>query len=211
VLLDLKKVPVGSWAEYTLTQGGRTPRIVRQVLVDRDQANATVEVILQRNRGKTPLASAERKVTRMVVDLELKELAPRKVVVQRSDADPIALATIHGAGRRRFSRLDPTRSLGSETVAVAAGTFQTQHYRDISPRGGTIDIWASNQVPPFGLVKLERRPSAKAPATRAAFGQVTYALVRMGTGARPSITKPAKPLDPSLMLCRPGAPKRSKQ
>jgi hypothetical protein len=213
VLLDLKKVPVGSWAEYSVSQGDRTPRTVRQVLVDRDQTNATVEVILEIKRGKAAkLASPDRRVTRMVVDLDLREIAPKKIIVQRSaDPDPLPLATIQGPGRQRFSRLDPKESVGSETVAVAAGTFETQHYRRINPRGGSIDIWASSQVPPFGLVKMERKPGPNAPAKRAAFGQVTYALVRMGTGARPSITRPVKPLDPSALQSRLCPPKRFKQ
>jgi hypothetical protein len=212
VLLDIKKVPVGSWAEYTVSQGGRIPRTVRQVLVDRDKTNATVEVIVEGRRGKTPqLAFTARKVVRMVVDLELKEVAPKEIVVQRSGAEPMALSTVQGPGRQRFSKLDPKNSLGSETVAVAAGTFETEHYRNIGPRGGAIDIWASNQVPPFGLVKMERKPGANAPPRRAAFGQVTYELVRMGTGAKPSITRPVKPLDPSLMQCTPGRPKQFKQ
>jgi hypothetical protein len=200
VLLELKKIPVGSWAEYTVSHGGRPSRTVRQVLVDRDNTHATVEVILEVRRRMTPRPdSPDRKVTRMVVDLDLREIAPREIVVQRADADPRALPT--APGRQRIFKLDPTKSLGSETVAVAAGAFNTQHYRDISPRGGTTDIWASEQVAPFGLVKMERSPGAKAPARRLALGKVTYALVRMGTGATASITTPARPLHPSLMQC----------
>ena len=128
----------------------------------------------------------------MVVDLDLKESAPREIVVQRSDAAPRTLPTVRGSGRQRIFKLDPTKSLGSETVSVAAGAFSTQHYQDTNPRGGTIDIWASTQVAPFGLVKMERSPGAN--ARRAAFGKVTYALARMGTGAKASITKPARSL-----------------
>jgi hypothetical protein len=202
VLLELKKVPVGSWAEYTVSKGGRPARTVRQVLVDRDSMNATVEVIMEvrRRRTRQP-APPDRKVTRVVVDLDLKEIAPREVVVQRSGADPVARSTAQLSGRQRIFKLDPKRSLGSETVAVAAGAFATQHYRDTGPRGGTIDIWASNQAPPFGLVKMERSPGANSPARRAVFGKVTYALVRMGTGAKASITRAARPLHPSQMQC----------
>jgi hypothetical protein len=209
VLLNLKDVPVGSWAEYTIVKGGRPPRTVRQVLVDRDDRSATVELIMEVRRRKAPKsASPAWKVTRMVVDLELREIAPREVVVQRSGSDPMARSTAQVSGRQRMFKLDPKRSLGSETVAVAAGAFDTQHYRDIGPRGGTIDIWASQQVPPFGLVKMERSPSASAPARRAAFGKVTYALVRVGGGGRASITRAARPLHPSLMQCPVDVPKK---
>jgi hypothetical protein len=212
VLLELKKIPVGSWAEYTISHGGRPPRTVRQVLVDRDDTKATVEVILEVRSRKTPQpASPDRKVTRMVVDLDLKESAPREIVVQRSHAAPRTLPTVRGSGRQRIFKLDPTKSLGSETVSVAAGAFSTHHYRETNPRGGTIDIWASNQVAPFGLVKMERSPGANAPARRAAFGKITYALVRMGTDAKASITRPARPLHPSQMQCPLDSPKQLKQ
>jgi hypothetical protein len=207
VFLDLKKVPVGSWAEYTVTQGGRPQRTVRQTLVGRDKASATVEVILERGRSPSR-AAIDRKVTAMVVDLELKEIAPRKTIVQWRDADPTDLSSVQDPRRQRLLKLDPTKSLGSETVQVPAGTFKTQHYRNPNPRGGTIDIWASSDVPPFGLVRLERKPGPNAPPARAALGNVTYALVGMGTGAKPAITKPAKPANPSLLQCRERSPKR---
>lgn len=212
VFLDLKKVRVGSWAEYTVSRGGRAPRTVRQVLLDRDKTSATVEVITE-VRGRKPARplATDRKVTRMVVDVDLREIAPREIVVQRRlAARPTVLSAADGTGRQRLFKLDPKKSLRSETVAVAAGTFETQHYRDIGPRGGTIDIWASTQAPPFGLVKMERTPSANAPARRAAFGQVTYALVRMGSGAKPFIIKAPEPLNPDLIQCRVGSPKQTK-
>ena len=212
VFLDLKQVPVGSWTEYTVSQGGRLPRTVRQVLVDRDKTSATVEVILQRRRqtGRPATQAASEpppsnsKIFRMVVDIDLPGSAPKKLVFQQASGDPVELPTDQGSGRRRLFKLDPKTALGSETVVVGAGTFEAQHYQDVSPRGGTIDIWASTQAPPFGLVRMERKPGPNAPGRRAAFGQVTYALVRMGTGGKTSITKPIKPLDPALMQCRVG-------
>jgi hypothetical protein len=200
VLLDLRKVPVGSWAEYAVSQGGRMPRVVRQALVGRDQTSATVEVIMTKG-NPAQLGPNSRRVTTMVMDLDVKELAPRKRIVQRGDTAPMECP-----GRERFYKPDPKKSLGSQALKVPAGTFNTQHFQDTSPRGGAIDIWASTQVPPFGLVRLERKPGANAPAERAGYGHVTYQLVRTGTGATPSITKPAQPLNPSTLRSRRRSP-----
>jgi len=43
--------------------------------------------------------------------------------------------------------------VGSETVTVPAGTFETQHYRS-TENGTTADVWASTKVSPYGLVKM---------------------------------------------------------
>jgi hypothetical protein len=211
VLLDLRQVPVGSWAEYTVSQGGRLPRTVRQALVDRDKSSATVELVMEVKRRRAPQPEVTvKKIIRMVVDLGLDANAPKETVLQRADGDPIALPADFKSGRKRLFKLDPKRSLGNETVVVSAGTFETQHHQDVSPRGGTIDIWASTQVAPFGLVRMERKPGPNAPAKRAKFGHVTYALARSGTGATTVITKPVKPAD-ALMQCRSSGPKPFKQ
>jgi len=43
--------------------------------------------------------------------------------------------------------------VGSETVTVPAGTFDTQHYRSTT-NGNTADVWASTKVSPYGLIKM---------------------------------------------------------
>lgn len=43
--------------------------------------------------------------------------------------------------------------VGSETITVPAGTFETQHYRSTN-NGATADVWASTKVSPYGMVKM---------------------------------------------------------
>lgn len=43
--------------------------------------------------------------------------------------------------------------VGTETVTVPAGTFETQHYRSTN-NGATVDVWASTKVSPYGMVKM---------------------------------------------------------
>ncbi|HEV3275961.1 MAG TPA: hypothetical protein VG860_04020 [Terriglobia bacterium] len=42
--------------------------------------------------------------------------------------------------------------VGSESITVPAGTFDTQHYR--STDKGTTDVWASTKISPYGMVKM---------------------------------------------------------
>jgi hypothetical protein len=43
--------------------------------------------------------------------------------------------------------------VGTESVTVPAGTFTCQHYRKQDPKG-TVDMWISMQVTPYGMVKM---------------------------------------------------------
>jgi hypothetical protein len=47
----------------------------------------------------------------------------------------------------------PGEKVGSETITVPAGTFECDHYRKQEPRG-TVDVWISSKVPPYGMVKM---------------------------------------------------------
>lgn len=45
--------------------------------------------------------------------------------------------------------------IGRETVTVPAGTFECDHYRQLT-EGKTLDVWISTDVKPTGLVKMTR-------------------------------------------------------
>jgi hypothetical protein len=105
-------------------------------------------------------------------------------------------------GRRmggRYLKPDAKHLLGKETVKVPAGAFPADHYRVDNPRGGTIDYWLAKDAGPFGVVKLQLERVA-GPGEEG--GKVTYELSAKGKGARPELTKPAKPFDPEVMRAR---------
>ena len=109
-------------------------------------------------------------------------------------------------GMSRFLKPDAKSLLGKETVKVAGGSFSTDHYKVDGPRGGTIHYWVSKDVGPFGLVKLEmERPGG--PGDDDEGGKIVVELAAKGKGAKPELTKPAKPFDPSAFPRRgPGGP-----
>jgi hypothetical protein len=47
----------------------------------------------------------------------------------------------------------PGEKVGTETITVPAGIFECVHYRKQEPRG-TVDVWISDKVPPYGMVKM---------------------------------------------------------
>jgi hypothetical protein len=70
--------------------------------------------------------------------------------------------------------------VGTETITVPAGTFSCQHWKKSD---GKEEIWASDRISPFSLVK-EVRPNS------------TQVLVKAVSGAKDHITGPVSPFDP---------------
>jgi len=69
---------------------------------------------------------------------------------------------------------------GTETITVPAGTFTCQHWKKNDGKG---EIWASDKVSPFGMVKEID-------------GHSTNVLVKVITDAKDHITGPVSPFDP---------------
>lgn len=70
--------------------------------------------------------------------------------------------------------------VGTETITVPAGTFSCQHWKKNDGKG---EIWASDKVSPFGMVKEID-------------GHSTNVLVKVITDAKDHITGPVSPFDP---------------
>jgi hypothetical protein len=82
-------------------------------------------------------------------------------------------------------------AVGTETITVPAGTFSCKHWQKDKSAGdsGDSDIWTSDKVSPFGVVK-EVSP-----------GQ-TMVLVKVITDAQDHITGPVQKFDPEEMKRR---------
>jgi hypothetical protein len=50
-----------------------------------------------------------------------------------------------------------TELVGTETVTTPAGTFECQHYRS---KDKSTDVWVSEKVPPYGMVKMTSKDSS---------------------------------------------------
>lgn len=200
--LDLKKVPIGSWAEYSMSLGANAGATMsmktRWALVARDAGSNTIEMSAE---GK-PLDRVGGKMTVktvLVPEPTASEKPIKQMVMKMGEGDPMEMPLdLPGMPPQRFEKPDPKKLVGKETVKTPAGTFKTSHYRDITP-ASTVDAWVSDQAPPLGMVKVVTTPK---PGTAGPGGQpmfpMTMELVAKGKDAKSIITKAPKPFDPSM-------------
>jgi hypothetical protein len=206
--LDLKKVPVGSWAEYstTIALGGGMKMTSRWALVARKAGSSTLEMSME--GGPVAMMGGKMTMQMVLVPNPIGSDKPiTKAVMQVGDRDPMEMPLgSPGMSAPKFQKPDPKKLVGKEELKVLAGTFKTSHYRDVSDRG-TVDAWVSDQVPPLGMVKVTTTPK---PGTAGPGGQpmppVTMELMARGKDAKAQITKPAKPFDPNAFGGMHGGP-----
>lgn len=221
--VPLDKVAVGTWAEYNVQRGDSPARKLRQALVGREGGGYVLETRSQTGRGEDVLSRA------VVEADPSKEGGVKKLVTQFGTGDPMEMPLNRppggapgaggpaaggpgagpgaeggpgrggGGGRMgaRFIKPDPKHLLGKEKVKVAAGSFQADHYQTEGPRGGKLDYWIAKDSGPFGLVKLELDRSGG--GADGDGGRLVVELAAKGKGAKPELTKPAKPFDPAVL------------
>jgi hypothetical protein len=192
MVVDLKKVQLGSWASYAMTMGEMTMS-TRLALVARDTSSVTLETSMEGG----PMAMMGGKMTlKLVMNPDAAGTAKplKQMVMQIGDQDPMLAPDTMPA--QTYSKPDPSALVGKETIKVAAGSFKTAHYR-YKTEQGTADVWVSEDVPPTGLVKLTTS------AIQAGAQQVPGTVMELaatGKGAKPIITKTPKPFDPTMMM-----------
>jgi len=190
IAVDLAKVPPGSWAEYAMTMGQLPPMKMRMALVARTAAGSVIESSV--DGGMMAM------VGKMIVQMTLSsgaEGSVKKAVMQIGVNDPMELPAAM-TGSKPFTKPNSKGLVGSETIKTAAGSFKTKHYRDKTPQGDKVEYWVNEGVPPFGLVKLEvdqkSNPQIK--------GKSKWEVTAIGSDAKPSITKAAKPFDQAALM-----------
>jgi len=87
------------------------------------------------------------------------------------------------AAQRRQEELDKWHQVGSESITVPAGTFSCQHWQKGDGKG---DIWLSEKVSPFGIIKMVDSSQ-------------TMTLVKVITDAKDHITGPVQKFDPQAL------------
>jgi hypothetical protein len=212
IALDLAKVPIGSWADYNMTIGSLAKMKMRMALVGKAATGTIIESTVD---GEMMNALGGKMVMQMTLAPGgEKEGNAKKLVMQIGAGDPMEMP-IEMSGGKQFTKPNPKTLIKAETITVAGGTFKTKHYRDKSAKGEKVDFWVSEDVPPFGLVKIEAEQKSN-PQIK---GPVTLELVAKGSDAKAVVTKPAKPFDQAAFMQQmmggrggggagPGAPKQ---
>jgi hypothetical protein len=185
VSLDLRKVPVGSWAEYRTTYVGMdTPTTTRYGLVGRTGATVDIESESP-EMNQTPLGRMVVRKRLSISDTEIKQV---EGATQFKDFDPkLDGQDIDPEKGPPFGRPDPKKRVGVESVTVPAGVFpKAEHYHLQLQGKETVDYWTSADAPPLGLVKV---------VIKGGVGLVTgttIELLKVGTGAKSVIVKKPK-------------------
>ena len=192
LVVDMKKVEVGAWAEYTMTMGSITLSS-RWALVARDATSNTLEMTTKGGPVAKPI------VLRMVLAADpTGDEKPRKpMVMQFGDGAPMLVPS--DTPVQKFQRPDAKNLVGKEDIKVASGSFATSHYREKNT-SGTVDVWVSDTVPPLGIVKVVTSPDVEKGAPAAMqVPAATMVLSSTGKGAKAAITKKPKPFDAKKM------------
>jgi hypothetical protein len=196
VVVDLKTAVVGSWADYAMAFGENKMK-ARWALVARNASSTTLEATM---RGGVFAQMGEKVTLKLVLELDPVGLANpvKETAMQIDDGDPMLGPP--DAPAQKFQKPDPKTLVGKETIKVAAGTIKTTHYRDHTP-AGSVDVWVSEEVPPLGLVKVVATPEPETKKSKLPRSpHFSMELAGTGTGAKPTVTKPAKPFDLQQMM-----------
>ena len=188
---DLKTASLGSWAEYGLTSGKEKMKS-RWALVARGAASATLEMSMQ---GGVIARMGDKVTLRIILGLDPVGAATpvKEMAMQIDNGDPMQPPADVPA--QKFQKPDARALMGKETVKVPAGTFKTTHYREHTT-SGTVDVWVNEEVLPLGLVKVVTTPEPEPARSKLPRSpRLVMELAGTGTGAKPTVTKPAKPFD----------------
>jgi hypothetical protein len=154
-LLGEFKPVVGSGAQYQMTAKNGTMSFA-YVIVGQEEVEGSAGYWME-IRSENPGMPGEMVMKQLIVTGGDKPQMKR-MIMQMPGRPPMEMPMgMLGMGQRGQGAgagdTSPGEKVGSETVTVPAGTFVCDHYRKQEPRG-TVDVWISSKVPPYGMVKM---------------------------------------------------------
>ena len=154
-LLGEFKPVVGSGAQYQMTAKNGTMSFA-YVIVGQEDVEGSAGYWME-IRSENPGMPGEMVMKQLIVTGGDKPQIKR-MIMQMPGRPPMEMPMgMLGMGQRGQGSgagdTSPGEKVGSETITVPAGTFECDHYRKQEPRG-TVDVWISSKVPPYGMVKM---------------------------------------------------------
>jgi len=155
LLLGEFKPVVGSGAQYQMTAKNGTMSFA-YVIVGQEDVEGSAGYWME-IRSENPGMPGEMVMKQLIVTGGDKPQIKR-MIMQMPGRPPMEMPMgMLGMGQRGQGSgagdTSPGEKVGSETITVPAGTFECDHYRKQEPRG-TVDVWISSKVPPYGMVKM---------------------------------------------------------
>ena len=125
-----------------------------------------------------------------LIVLDGKNTRMRRMIMQAPGQPPMEFPlemTQRGRPQEQHADIrEQAERLGTESVTTPAGAFTCEHYR---LKDGSADVWVSDKVAPWGVVKMTGRDS-------------NMTLVRVITNAKTHITGTPQKFDPMEMMRR---------
>ena len=145
---------VGSGATYRIVTGQNPEIQFSYAIVGKEGDAYWMEIRTGTPKGEmvmkqlmsVPSDGKPPRPTRMIMQVARKppmELPVSTIDASAGRAQSQIAANAHGLGER----------IGMETITVAAGSFECEHYKRES-NGKHSDLWVSSKVSPYGLVKM---------------------------------------------------------
>jgi hypothetical protein len=154
-LLGEFKPVVGSGAQYQMTAKNGTMSFAYVIVGQEDVEGSTgywMEI-----RSENPGMPGETVMKQLIVTGGDKPQIKRMIMQMPGQPAMEMPMGMLGMGQRGQGTgagdTSPGEKVGAETITVPAGTFECEHYRKQEPRG-TVDVWISRKVPPYGMVKM---------------------------------------------------------
>ena len=176
---------VGQGAVYEMTNTSGPKNTIEFDIVGKDSVNGKDAYWLEFTINGTEMGDVLSKVE-MVVDAGVTSTA--RTIMQMGNNPPMEMpAAMASKVQRPVEIKDKADDIGSESVTVPAGTYTCEHYR---AKDGTGDVWLSDKVNPFGLVKSVDKDGS------------TVVLVKTVAGATDKITAAPVPFNPMMLMGR---------
>jgi len=174
---------VGSGSVYEVNNKGHKTSMTVAIVGKEEYQGRTgywMEMTMQTERG--PMVSK----TLMVPGADNKTEAVRTIFVMGGEAYEMDLTMMRTDPQQQPQTTDIRKNaerVGTEGITTPAGTFTCEHWRDTKTGR---DMWFSDQVSPWGLVKSESKTGSTV-------------LVQKLTGVKSKITGTPKKFDPAEM------------
>jgi Domain of unknown function (DUF4412) len=181
---------VGAGADYDLTKSDGTKMPIEMSIVGKESVQGSdgywMEMTMQDQRmGQV--------VTKMllVVDGANSHVDKMVILIPGRGAMSMPMSMMQGRGPQQPQDIRNSGTMvGKESVTVPAGSFNCDHWKSSD---GTSDVWVTEEVSPYGLVKMTDTKN-----------NVSMVLTKTLTAVQDKITGPV--MDMSQMMRGMGAP-----
>ena len=156
---------VGEGASYQLVDGKETKQF-NIAVVDKESGGYWMEYSIQDAKEGTVYVKS-------LLVKQGDEVFQQRALIQTAGQPPIDMSMMMKGQNKEGHKLDiraEAQKLGTETITTPAGTFSCDHWRTTKDN---TDIWISDKVKPWGLVKYSGK-SGTGTVTKLLTGEKTH-------------------------------------